>query len=191
MLELVKIVEEARNGKEHSFNKFLKDTYTDLKKQLFSLTKSESKSEDIFIEAMQKFWERFVVLENEIPKNPKGYIFMICKNIWLMEKRNHWSKMILKDSFRDDEIMVDEEVIDDDNELSMKKKSLSIALQKISEKCRELMELSMDSSIKLIDCMQSLGYETYQSLIQAKYNCKKRLIKEVFIALNKLKENEY
>ena len=83
MLELVNVIKEARDGNELPFNKFLKKTFTDLKKQLISLSKSEPKAEDVFIEAMQKFWERFVVQEHELPSNPKGYIFMICKNIWL------------------------------------------------------------------------------------------------------------
>lgn len=188
MLELNKMISEAKNGRELSFNKFLKKTFIDLKKQLILLTKSEPKAEDIFIEAMQKFWERFVIHENEAPKNPKGYIFMICKNIWLMEKRGHWNKVILKDSFRDDEVMSYHDSDKDDvSESSMRKKSLEIALTTISSKCKELMELSMDASVKLIDCMESLGYETYQALIQAKYNCKKRLIKEVFNALNTIK----
>lgn len=191
MLELVNVIKEARDGNELPFNKFLKKTFTDLKKQLISLSKSEPKAEDVFIEAMQKFWERFVVQEHELPSNPKGYIFMICKNIWLMEKRNQWNKVVLKDSFRDNEVLTTEDVDKvEDNEIFIRKKSLEVALQKISSKCKELMELSMDASIKLIDCMESLGYETYQALIQAKYNCKKRLIKEVFIALEELKRNE-
>lgn len=190
MLELNQIINEARNGNELPFNKFLKTTFNDLKKQLILLIKSEPKAEDVFIEAMQKFWERFVIQENEIPKNPKGYIFMICKNIWLMEKRNQWNKIILKDSFLDHEVVsADDDDESEDSELNLRKKSLVIALTMISAKCKELMELSMDTSIKLIDCMESLGYETYQALIQAKYNCKKKLIKEVFTALSELKRN--
>ena len=190
MLELNQIIKEARNGNELPFNKFLKRTFIDLKKQLILLTKSESKAEDIFIEGMQKFWERFIIQQNEIPKNSKGYIFMICKNIWLMEKRNHWNKIVLKDSFLDHEVIsADDYDKNEDNELTLRKKSLGIALTMISAKCKELMELSMDASIKLIDCMELLGYETYQALIQAKYNCKKKLIKEVFTALSELKRN--
>ena len=48
--------------------------------------------------------------------------------------------------------------------------------------------LSVDNSTKLVDYFESLGFETYQALIQAKYNCKKRLIKEVYRALSNLKQ---
>jgi hypothetical protein len=127
-----------------------------------------------------------------LPKNPQGYIFIICKNIWLMQKRDSWNNVLLKDSFLDYEApSIEHEKMkeDDCNESRLRAQSLEIALNAISSKCKELMKLSMDTSIKLIDCMEFLGYETYQGLIQAKYNCKKKLIKEVFKALSDIKKN--
>ena len=187
MSELHKIIEDARNQRESSFAAFLKETFIRLKKQLVSLTKSETRAEDIYIEAMQKFWERFVIQEHEPPKNPEGYIYRICKNLWLMEKRDPWNRIVLKDSFKDHEVgTFEESETNEQNEI--RERSLQIALNAISSKCKKLMELSMDTSIKLVDCVELLGYETYQALIQAKYNCKKKLIKEVFNALSESKK---
>ena len=188
MSEIAKMIDDAKKGNEISFNSFLKKTYIHLKKQLVSLTKSESKAEDIYLGAMQKFWERFVIEDNELPKNPQAYIYIICKNLWLLEKRNAWNRIILKDSFMDHEIGFEESEPDENDEVLMRERSLSIALNAISEKCKNLIEISMDNSVKLMDCMESLGYKTYQALIQAKYNCKKKLIKEVFNALTELKK---
>ena len=183
MIKLKEVVLKARQGNELPFNKFLEETFTQLKKQLISLTLSESKAEDVFIMAMQKFWERFVIQENELPKNPPGYIYMMCKNICRMEKRGHWNRIVLKDSFSDQEVGSIHPIELDEDEVVLKQKALEKAMNVISNKCKRLMELSMDSSIKLADCLELLGFKTYQALIQAKYNCKKKLIKEVFLAL--------
>lgn len=189
MVKLKEVVTHAKNGNELPFNDFLKQTFRGLQKQLITLTQSESKAQDVFIEAMQKFWERFVIEDNELPKNPKGYIFTTCKNICRMEKRNKWSQVILKDSFSDSDFYrsSQEEIPD---EMELKKQSLAMAMRAISDKCKQLMELSMDASVKLVDCLEILGFETYQALVQAKYNCKKRLTKEVFIAYYKLKKTQ-
>ena len=188
MNEINRVVKDARNGSELSFNAFLKKTFIQLKKQLLSLTRSESKAQDIYIEAMQKFWERFVIQQNEPPQNPQGYIYRMCKNLWLMEKRDAWNQVVLKDSFSDHEAGSFEENDNEKNNEAMKREqALQVALNAISAKCKKLMELSMNTSVKLIDHVEPLGYDTYQALIQAKYNCKKRLIKEVFNALNATK----
>ena len=79
--------------------------------------------------------------------------------------------------------------LDEQDEVLMRQRSLKIALETMSLKCKRLIELSMDTSVKLVDCMESLGYETYQALVQAKYNCKKRLIKKVYNALSDLKKS--
>ena len=44
-------------------------------------------------------------------------------------------------------------------------------------------------NIKLNDLQQEMGYANYQALVQAKYNCKKKLVKKVFEALTNLKKN--
>lgn len=188
MIPLKKIIYEARNNNEIPFNDFLEKTFKKLEMQLLKLTNSEADAREIFIESMQKFWEQFIVNEKEVPENPEGYIYRMCKNAWLIKKRNPWNKVVLPDvavSEKSEEELLELSEKPDDSLL--KSKSLTIALSRMSSKCKALIELGLSREKKLIDVMADLGYMSYQAIVQAKYNCRKRLVKEVFKVFNELK----
>ena len=62
--------------------------------------------------------------------------------------------------------------------------SLKIYFQMTSEET----SLKITNQIKLKDLQDDLGYSNYQALVQAKYNCKKRLVQKVYEVLNNLKK---
>ncbi len=82
------------------------------------------------------------------------------------------------------------ESVENDNEKWLRQKALSEALENLNQKCRELLETELDSDKSLKDLQGELGFVSYQAVVQAKYNCKKKLVKEVFTVLNKLKNQE-
>jgi len=51
-----------------------------------------------------------------------------------------------------------------------------------------LIEAYLDPKTKLKDLQKTYGYVNYQALVQAKYNCKKRLKKKVFEILRTLQK---
>ncbi|WP_139062490.1 RNA polymerase sigma factor [Aquimarina megaterium] len=183
--KLKKIIEQAIQGNELPFDRFVKDLFEQLKPKLLSLTQSQQEAEDIFIGAMQKFWERFVVLQEKLPENSIGYIFVMCKNNWLISKRHPWNSVVLKETISEDQKFNDHNNNINDSlenlEIEwLQKKALSEALDSLSQKCKTLMQTEIDSDTKLKDLQEQLGYVNYQALVQAKYNCKKRLIKKVY-----------
>lgn len=191
--KLEKIVEQARQGNELPFDYFFKDLFKRLQPRLLSLTKSPQETEDIFISAMQKFWERFVIQEEKLPMNSLGYVYQMCKNNWLMKKRNPWNSFTLKDdlhllSNREQSGTTNtDDSIEDLEQEWLQNKALSEALDSLSDKCKTLMQYETNPEIKLKDLQQELGFKNYQALVQAKYNCKKRLMKKVFEIFNQLK----
>ncbi|MDY8136933.1 hypothetical protein [Aquimarina sp. 2201CG5-10] len=194
--KLEKIIKQAIEGNELPFDRFLKDLFKQLKPKLLSLTQSPQEVEDIFIASMQKFWERFVVNQEKLPENSIGYIFVMCKNNWLISKRHPWNSVVLKEAISEDHKFNDQNNTNIDNSIEnlevewTQKRALSEALDSLSEKCKTLMESEINPEIKLKDLQQQLEFQNYQALAQAKYNCKKRLIKKVYEIFDQLTVNK-
>ncbi|WP_025743810.1 RNA polymerase sigma factor [Aquimarina pacifica] len=191
------IVVCAQKGNEQPFTTFLDDTYQKLKPRLLSLTKSEEDTKEVFIISMQKFWERFVINQEPLPHNSVGYIYMMCKNAWLMQKRKESSGRITKEGFAEYQSKTDAVYLSEqedlealENEKTLKHTALMMALDTMTTKCKLLIENEFDTEQKLKDLQEELGYQNYQALVQAKYNCKKRLIKKVYEVLEWLENQQ-
>ncbi len=197
-IDITYIIECAHKGNELPFTTFFEHTFQKLKSKLFSLTKSKDDSQEVFIISMQKFWDRFVINKEEPPHNSIGYIYMMCKNAWLMQKRNKANTMLsIEDSYEDqNSVQIDlqsnsiEDGIDKEDEELLKHQALAEALKLLSSKCRSLIENELDSDRQLKDLQEEFGYNNYQALVQAKYNCKKRLILKVYEVITQLKNQK-
>jgi len=195
--EIKKIIDAASSGNEFPFDRFFEDTFQKLLPKLSFLTKSKEDAKEVFIISMQKFWERFVINQEELPHNSVGYIYMMCRNTWLLQKRKPWDAVTLSEEpevFRDQELNVydpdmKEEITAEMNEDLIRHKALVTAMNLLSAKCKTLIEAELYETILLKDLQKDLGFGNYQALVQAKYNCKKKLVKKVYEALITLKNN--
>lgn len=190
-----KAIKNAILGDEVLFNKFIENIYSELLPKLIVLTSSVDSARDVFIQSIQKFWERFVIKQEQLPENTVAYIYRMCKNAWLMQKRNQWNMVMLTSepySYQavdgSDHFLLESDQAVKDSEDLYRQKALTLALEQMSEKCKQLIEAELDKQVKLKDLQDELGYHNYQSLVQAKYNCKKRLAKMVFGVLKELKK---
>ncbi|KAA1247536.1 RNA polymerase sigma factor [Aquimarina sp. RZ0] len=191
------IISKAIQGNELPFNTFLKETFTALLPKLLVLTKSRDEAKEVFIISMQKFWECFVIKQQKLPHNSIGYIYIMCKNAWLLQKREQERIAVLNNEIIhtqvDNQINESPENSAFDREMeaeehTLKHKALTMALETLSPKCKTIMETDLDPKNQLKSLQEPLGYTNYQALVQAKYNCKKRLVKKVYELLNQLKE---
>ncbi len=197
-IDLNYIIECAQHGNEMPFNIFFENVFQKIKPKLLSYTKSVEDSHEVYVISMQKFWERFVINQEDLPHNSIGYILMMCKNAWLMQRRGKASRFVSVENPAEyhDQIPEDPELENMENNLKdqditlLKHKALVSAINLLSEKCKTLIENEMDTDMQLKDLQEEFGYTNYQALVQAKYNCKKRLIRKVYEALEKLKENQ-
>lgn len=195
--DIKKIIDSAINGNEFPFDRFFEDTFQKLLPKLNFLTKSKENSQEVFTISMHKFWERFVINQEKLPHNSIGYIYMMCRNAWLLQKRQPWNAVTLSeepDTFtvkknNDYDPVIEEEIKEDMDEDLLRHKALVTAIDLLSPKCKALIEAELDDSIRLKDLQDDLGYSNYQALVQAKYNCKKRLVKKVYETLTNLKNN--
>ncbi len=195
--DLKKILDSAIEGNEFPFERFFQDTFKKLMPKLSALTKSKENAHEVFVISMHKFWERFVINQETLPHNSIGYIYTMCRNAWLLQKRQAWDAVVLSETpetYKPLDInghspVPEAEVEKDMNDGFLKHKALAMAIDLLSPKCKTLIEAVLDTSIRLKDLQSSLGFNNYQALVQAKYNCKKRLIKKVYEALTHLKTN--
>ncbi len=195
--EIKKIIDSAINGNEFPFDRFFEDTFKKLLPKLSFLTKSKEDAKEVFVISMQKFWERFVINQEELPHNSVGYIYMMSRNAWLLQKRKLWDAVTLSEEpevFRDQEMneydpTIETEIKEEMDEDLLKHKALSTAMNLLSPKCKTLIEAVLDDTVRLKDLQETLGFGNYQALVQAKYNCKKRLVQKVYEALSNLKNN--
>lgn len=191
--DLRTIINQAIQGNEFPFNRFFEETFKKLQPRLESLTNSQDDIKDLYLMSMQKFWQRFVINNEKLPHNSIGYIYMMCKNAFLLKKREPWTSVILSentDGYQKNliiETSEKEEHNDSSNNELLKFNALAMGLETMCVKCKKLLETELDKEIRLKDLMEELGYSNYQALVQAKYNCKKRLIKKVKEVLSILK----
>lgn len=190
-----KIIDSAIEGNEFPFDRFFEDTFQKLLPKLTSLTKSREDAQEVFIISLHKFWERFVINQEKLPHNSVGYIYMMCRNAWLLQKRQPWSTVTLSDTpdvYQHHEVNKGESSMETEKHMNddlLKHKALATAIESLSPKCKTLIEAELDTQVRLKDLQQDLGYRNYQALVQAKYNCKKRLVKKVYEILIDLKNS--
>ncbi len=190
--EVQTIIDHAIQGNYFPFNRFFEETFQTLHPKLERLTTTEEDIKDMYLVSMQKFWERFVLQQEAIPDNSVGYIYRMCKNAFLLKKREAWASVILSEDPMMDQAVQWEDTLGNEEEKRdahaefLQFKALEIALETLSPKCKALMEEALDTETKLKDVVDTFGYTNYQALVQAKYNCKKRLVKKVAEVLQAL-----
>ena len=122
---------------------------------------------------------------------------MMCRNAWLLQKRQAWNQVTLSDTpdiYRSSQVDDYEPITETDTENRMndnllKHRALSKAIELLSPKCKTLIEAELDTQIRLKDLQHELGFTNYQALVQAKYNCKKKLTQKVSEIIIDLKTN--
>jgi len=145
-----KIITQAIKGNELPFNRFVEDLYKSLLPKLMAFTNSKTDAEDIFITSMQKYWERFVIKQEKLPQNSKGYIYTMCKNAWRISIKHPWNKVVLNDDLYEYHILdLKNDDADGVEHKDLRRKALYDALNSLSEKCKALMESELDKSTKL------------------------------------------
>ena len=186
------IVEKAINNDLRPYNKFVDNLYKEFYPKLIHLTKSKNHANEVYSLAMEKFWERFIAKQETLPLKPINYIYIMCKNAWIAEVSNHWNakKTSLSSEISEKEKTIENLFEDDSEDNFLIQKSLTLGLEKLSPKCKCLIEHQLNSDKSVAELQNELNLNSYQAVVQAKYNCKKKLIKLVYNIFQSLKEEK-
>lgn len=197
-------VELARNGNEVPFNSLVNKLYeTHYHHAIQKLTKDTSITREVYTRAITKFWERFILKGDSLPSgNINGYIYNMSRNAFIDIKRQEQRKkecefcskqalnlardytIIMKDPHAYNGSAYEEE----QDEYERKMKILQKAISQLEGTCQEIIRRNIYEGELLKDLKSELGFKgTYQSIVEKKKRCMRRLSKLMFSALETLK----
>lgn len=180
---LLKIIQEENHT---SFSLFFSKLYEKISPGLHKLTKSRAAAKEIFVDVMTKFWVRFIIQKQELPRNITNYIFTMCRHAWIenQKKANRFRNEFellgnldngLQYHVEDNKNLIEKERLD-----NLKKNAFTKAVDKLTGKCKEIFIQHIENKTKLKDLWKPMGFLNYQGLVQTNYRCNKKLIKMVY-----------
>lgn len=188
--EFEKIIALAKTGNEIPVNRFFKDLYIKFKPRLMGITRSAQDADDIFMEAMYKFWRDFVKGDKKLPDNIEGYLYITAKNVWLDQcRKKERRKIVPMENVShtmsvEPEVEYHQELLEQEETEQKKQIAWKKAVQRMCDKCKQIYQQHIIQKQKLSKLWGELGYKNHQGIIQAKYNCKKELTRLLFEELD-------
>jgi len=163
---------------------------------LLKITHSKVDAEDVFMDAIAMFWVLYKQGKIKHQSNLKAYIATMAKRLWFEKKRKEERH---KEYSQAPEIVVqqaeantnfnDTAVFDllikaeteqaQSTQLQARKKAFNAVFTTLGKKCQQLLISTIVYKIKMKDLMSTLNYGSVQTVKDAKYRCKKELIKKV------------
>lgn len=124
-------------------------------------------------------------------KNLRGYLIIICRNMWLKKVRKERSKLSLdiekveyylgqkEDLYKEDfNPLLKKELADDLTETQkMQADTFQAAWGKLGEKCRQLLQAFYIEKIKLKDLQERFNYSSYDTIKSMRRKCYNGLLK--------------
>lgn len=184
--------EEAHNGNKKLLDKYLENAYhTILIPFISKKAKSISDAEEIASQAITKFWERFYILQEPLPKNVNGYLYTIGVNtqFYYYKMKNKLKKREVNLDMNDLSQAFTSQLIDNSDLEEQEGKELLFeaierGLNKMCDTCRALLKLNIFENKKLKDIYESLGIPTANAASKKKIKCINKLIKYAYKELH-------
>jgi|SRR6218665_240211 len=160
--------------------------FREVKGLLKSLGCDAVTAEDLFQEAIIIYLRRKETPDFEFSVEPIHYIKQTCKFLWFAEtrKQTKQEQIRLEETPENDEWM----------ERELKFKSLEVAIARIDEKCRELLQLFYGLGWNMVDIAKKIGLRNDKVAKAQKYRCiqkAKELVAEVKVDFEYLNPREY
>ncbi len=147
--------------------------FREVKGLLKSLGCDAVTAEDLFQEAIIIYLRRKETPDFQFTVEPIHYIKQTCKFLWYAETRKQAKEQKIELETPDADEWVEKE---------LKFQSLEVAIQKIDEKCRELLQLFYGLGWSMVDIANKLGLRNDKVAKAQKYRCiqkAKELVHEV------------
>lgn len=197
-------IDLARKGKELSFNTLVNEMYeTHYYQAIQKITKDASTTREVYTRAITKFWERFILKGDALPStNINGYIYNMSRNAFIDIKRQEQrkkecefcSKQALNLARDYTVIMENPHAYDgsahkeEQEDYELKMKLLHQSISQLEATCQEIIRRNVYEGELLKDLKTELGFTgTYQSIVEKKKRCMRRLTKLMFSALESIK----
>lgn len=140
---------------------------------------------DVFQEAVVIFYKTFIEGKKELKENMFGYAFTIAINCW---RKNMKQKLVTTSI---DEHELENKITVEERKRTGSGKTAKILLEKLGDKCKDLLSLSIFSDISQEDIMVRLEFNSVGAVKMQFKRCKKKLMemaKEHPQLINELRE---
>jgi RNA polymerase sigma factor (sigma-70 family) len=163
-----------------TFNEFYTQAWRFCKPRLRKLTSNEADVEDVFAEAIARFWVNSQQGKVQHNGNHEALVYVMARNLWLGNYRKN--KGIYLDSI-DAQTGLEAELQIADNELDMlngwiatadkteQDEAINKAWQKLDEKCQTLLTATIVYKEKQEDLAEKLGMKNTDTIKASKYRC--------------------
>jgi RNA polymerase sigma factor (sigma-70 family) len=178
-------VEQILNGivNNNSFiiQKVYKKFFVIVRKYIQSHGGREADAKDVFQDGIMVIYEQHKNKQLNLKSEFGTYLFAVCRNIWLNQKRTE-SKMVLKEY---SSLIIElekkgwNEIIKKSEEISYKESRARIYqanFEKMSEECRKLLKLTAEG-LSVQEITLRFGYKSEGFTYKKRSICKKRLVK--------------
>lgn len=169
------IIKQLRIGNPKAIS-LLYEYFPVVKKFVLKNSGSESDAKDIFQESLIILYKKLLSNSFELNSKIETFIFGICKNLWFEElrKRNKRSLDVLSKN------MEFEETIKNHFEEEKQYKKLDSILQKLGEKCKQILLMFYYRNKTMKEIAQKLDYKNVNTVKTQKYKCLERAKKMAY-----------
>jgi RNA polymerase sigma factor (sigma-70 family) len=166
------------------FRAFYLQCWKHCKPRLLNLTTNMADIEDVFAEAIARFWVKYQQGEIQHQDNLNGLVYVMAKNLWLnqLRKRQQFEPTLsLDDDNRpiqtggewDEAILKLTESPNEDQQTEM----LTRAWKKLENKCQELLKATVIERERQQELLAKMDYKNTDTVKAAKYRCLQSLKK--------------
>jgi len=172
-----RITEALKSGNEEDTNKvfrYLYKTYFGMAVQFMKKnTGDESDAEDVFQEVMIGFYQSVRKGLYRGDSSVKTYLYSMIRNQWLIRLKDRKRNIAMDIQENVMKMQQTHPVENAAGELNSKVRTL---LEKLSERCREVLTLYYFDNFAMSEIAQMAGYDNENSAKTQKYKCMQRLI---------------
>ena len=187
------IVHEARTGNDALFNKavtsnFEEHFYTAIQKTV----QDEALTRDVYNSTMLKFWERFILMGEDLPEsNIDGYIYQMSRNAFYELRRQATNQRNLNTITIESQEIIDRYTADTANyesleaeenrrEATQKEKILYDIIKSLDKTCQDIIRKNMLQGVSLVKVKEEIAlHGTYNAIVQKKKRCMNMLSKRL------------
>lgn len=136
---------------------------------------SRSDARDIFHDAIIVLYRKLKSNHFDIHTDVKGYIFGICRNLWLKELELKQQRASDLETDENLDLVSDSQEETDDTELDQ---LFQHYFSRIDEDCQRVLRLYYDN-VSLKEIAEIMGYRNMKYAKKKKFKCKERLIRMI------------
>jgi RNA polymerase sigma factor (sigma-70 family) len=150
------------------FKAFYNECWRYCKPRLRNLTTNQADIEDIFAEAIARFWVNIQNNKVAHADNHNALVYVMAKNLFLGNYRKNKGHFNVSIDAQNDE---EKELQLTDNEQDFTENNIKLAWEKLDEKCRNLLNATLIYKERQEELIEKMNFKNTDTVKATKYRC--------------------